>query len=217
MRSLSFWGSVHLRLIQIKFPICATVRLFSKMLWIDSKSRGKGTLSFGRILVRQTPTFTLRRPQQITMSYPWGGTLCYQVHHDRQLRIVTHPLHSLSLVGTYQDSERGTGRDSGPSRYFSQRISHFARMLAGWGRGGQQQREYVMIRLTLATLALVTTFNAAQAQWPQPNQQQPTTLMPSRQELYNSMVPQSRPGDGQRPTQTVCERAPTGVVVCSTR
>ena len=42
-----------------------------------------------------------------------------------------------------------------------------------------------MIRLTLVTFALASTFHTAQAQ---PYQQQPTTIMPSRQELYNSMV-----------------------------
>ena len=71
-----------------------------------------------------------------------------------------------------------------------------------------------MTRLILAMLALASTFHTAQAQ---PYQQQPTAIMPSRQELYNSMVPPPRPGDGQQRTQTVCERVPTGQVVCNTR
>jgi len=60
MRSLSCQGSIHIRVIQIELPICAGVRLFLKTRLIESKSSGEGRLSFGRIIVRETPTHIVR-------------------------------------------------------------------------------------------------------------------------------------------------------------
>jgi len=76
---LSIGRGVHLRIIEIEFTICAGVRLLLKTLLIESKSRRKGGLSFGCILVRKTPEHIISTTEQVTDTQSLTGATSHPI------------------------------------------------------------------------------------------------------------------------------------------